>query len=219
MKLLLTSAGLSNDSIKKAFLKLAKKRINKINAVYIPTAANIEPGDKWWLIDELNRLRQLGFAQLDLVDISAVPKTVWQPRLEEADVFFFGGGNTFHLLYWIKKSGLIELLPDLLKTRIWIGTSAGSMAPGKNIINDEDRTFAEKIHGENIGTNGLGYVPFSLKPHYLSPLFEGRDEASIAKVAEKFDEPMYAIDDNSAIIIDDNKVEVISEGKWKKFEK
>lgn len=219
MKLLLTSAGLANESIKKAFFDLIGKPAKDIKIAFIPTAGDIEPGDKWWIIKDLKTIQEMGFAQLDIVDIAAVPEKVWKPRLEEADVLFFGGGNTFFLMYWIRKSGLAEELPELLKTRVWAGISAGSMAPGIGILNDEDRDTAKDILGEDVGTDGLGYVDFSLKPHYLSPLFEGRDEASVAKEAEQFEEPMYAIDDNSAIVIDGDKLEVVSEGKWKRFEK
>lgn len=105
MKLLLTSAGLSNESIIKAFFDLVGKSAKEIRVAFIPTASNIETGDKWWLIKDLSTLQGMGFAQLDIVDISAMPKVAWQPRLEEADVFFFGGGNTFYLMHWIRKSG------------------------------------------------------------------------------------------------------------------
>lgn len=216
MKLLLTSAGLSNKSIEKAFFELVGKPVDKIKVVFIPTAANIEPGDKWWLINDLVKLKDMGFAQLDIVDISAVSQAVWQPRLEEADAFFFGGGNTFHLMYWIQKSGLKTLLPDLLKKRVWVGTSAGSMVLGLGIINDEDRISAKSI-GEDVGVDGLSYVRFSLNPHYLSNLLEGRDEKSVANEARQFKETMYAIDDNTAIMIDGDKLDIISEGRWKKF--
>jgi dipeptidase E len=217
MKFLLTSSGISNKTIEKAFFELTQKQADKIKAVFIPTAANIEPGDKWWLVNDLVKIKDMGFAQLDIVDISAVPQNIWRPRLEEADVLFVGGGNTFHLMFWIKKSGLGAILPDLLKTRLWVGTSAGSMVPGIGIINDEDRVFAEKIEGEEIGIKGLGYVPFSLKPHYLSSLFEGRDDENVEREAKQFKEAFYAIDDNTAIMVDGDKLEVISEGKWRSF--
>jgi dipeptidase E len=217
MKLILTSAGLSNDSIKKAFFELVGKPAEEIKIAYIPTASNIEEGDKWWLIKDYSTLHGMGFAQLDIVDIAAVPKKVWMPRLEEADVLLFGGGNTFYLLYWIKKSGLMDELSEFLKTKVWVGISAGSMAPGMSILNDEDRATVKNVLGEDVGINGLGYTRFSLKPHYLSPLFDGRGEADVAKEAEQVKEPLYAIDDNSAIVIDGDRVEVVSEGQWKKF--
>ena len=217
MKLLLTSAGLSNKSIKKAFLKLVGKPAKKIKVAFIPTASNIEEGDKCWLIEDLKTLQNMGFAQVDILDIAAVPKIIWESRLYKADVLFFGGGNTFYLMHWIKKSGLQEILTDLLKSRVWVGISAGSMVPGVGLINNEERFIAKNIVNEDEGLNGLSYIDFSLMPHYYSPLFKNSDEISAARIAKQFKEPMYAIDDNSAIVIDGNRFEVVSEGRWKKF--
>lgn len=133
MKLLLTSSGLENQSIIKALLKLAEKPFDQLKVAFIPTASNVEEGDKDWLINDLTKLQELNFTSVDIVDISALPKNIWEKRLEEADVFFFEGGNTCHLIYWIKKSGLINLLPEFLKTRVWVGVSAGSMVVTKYI--------------------------------------------------------------------------------------
>jgi len=52
MKLLLTSAGLSNKSISDALQNMAGKAFSELNLVFIPTAANVEKGDKGWLIDD-----------------------------------------------------------------------------------------------------------------------------------------------------------------------
>jgi hypothetical protein len=52
MKLLLTSAGLSNQTITNALTKLLGKSCNGIKLAFVHTAANVEPGDKHWLIDE-----------------------------------------------------------------------------------------------------------------------------------------------------------------------
>ena len=37
---------------------------------------------------------------------------------------------------------------------------------------------------------------------------------NIEKVGKEISRPIYALDDNSALKIVDNKIEVISEGKW-----
>ena len=46
MKLLLTSAGLSNDSIANALFDLVGKKPEETTIVVIPTASNLEGGDK-----------------------------------------------------------------------------------------------------------------------------------------------------------------------------
>jgi dipeptidase E len=88
MKFLLTSAGLSNKTIANALEDLLGKSINGVKLAFIPTAANVEPGDKSWMIDDLNNFKKAGF-EVDIVDISAVPKEIWLPRLQDAEVLFF----------------------------------------------------------------------------------------------------------------------------------
>jgi len=82
MKLLLTSAGITNQTILQGLDQLADRPLDQLKVAFIPTAANLEPGDKNWLIDDLRRLSFLKFKEIDIVDISALPKEIWQPRLE-----------------------------------------------------------------------------------------------------------------------------------------
>jgi dipeptidase E len=123
MKLLLTSSGLQNPTLIRALLDLANKPASKLKIAFIPTAMNTEPGDKSWAIAQMVRLQEMGVGQIDIVDVSAVPKKVWLPRLEESNVIFVNGGNTTHLMTCFNDSGLTTELPDLLKTRVYVGAS------------------------------------------------------------------------------------------------
>ena len=120
MKLLLTSGGLTNRLIVNALFDLVDKEPQDTSLVYIPTAANVEKGDKSWLINDLYNLKKQDFKSIDIADISAVDEKIWRPKLEEADVLFFEGGDTYYLMEWINKSGLVYLFPELLKTLIML---------------------------------------------------------------------------------------------------
>jgi dipeptidase E len=217
MKLLLTSAGLSNKSIVESFLNLVGKPFSEINLAYIPTAANVEKGDKTWLINDLANCINLNFKQVDIVDLSAISKEMWLPRLKEADVLLFGGGNTSHLMYWINKSGLGELLEEMLKTKIFVGISAGSMVVGKSLdLSTSERLYEEEILGDK-KDEGLGYVDFLVRPHLNSPYFPNVNLDNLKLFSENFPETFYAIDDQTAIKLIDSNIEIISEGIWKKF--
>jgi hypothetical protein len=52
MKLLLTSGGITNRSISTALFELVGKRPESTSLVLIPTASNVQQGDKGWLIDD-----------------------------------------------------------------------------------------------------------------------------------------------------------------------
>ena len=214
MKLLLTSAGLSNQSIVNALEKLLGKSTRGVKLAFIPTAANVEPGDKSWMIADLNNYLKAGF-EVDIVDISAISKDIWLPRLQETDVIFLGGGNTSHLMHWLKKSGLQDELTILLKTKIYGGISAGSCVAGPTIYNSVQNLFGEKYELEI--KDGLNLVDFQIVPHLNSLYFEKIRIENLAETSKELVEAVYAIDDNSAVVVNDNKVEVISEGVWKKF--
>lgn len=207
MKLLLTSGGLRNPTLCKALLDLAGKPANKLKVAFIPTAMNTEPSDKGWAIAQMTRLQKMGVAQVDIVDISAIPKDIWLPRLEESNIIFVNGGNTTHLMTCLNKSGLTELLPDLLKTRVYVGVSAGSYIATPDLRFNSDKT--------NKVLDGLHFVDFGLQAHYKSPTFP------IAKSFEAVKErvkgcpyTVYALDDQMAVKIDGDSIEFVGEGEY-----
>jgi len=214
MRLLLTSGGIRNQSIAAALFDLVGKKAEDTSLVFIPTASNAEKGDKSWLIDDLVNLKKLNLKSIDIADISAVEGKVWKEKFQEADILFFEGGSTFHLMNWINKSGLAEILPEYLKTKVYVGVSAGSMVTNRNldhkisqIVYDEDFDMTEDM-------KGLGLVDFYFLPHMNSGYFKKVREDFIKEKLAGMAEKIYALDDESALKIVDGKVEVVSEGDW-----
>ncbi|OGK14410.1 hypothetical protein A3A93_00490 [Candidatus Roizmanbacteria bacterium RIFCSPLOWO2_01_FULL_38_12] len=217
MKLLLTSSGNTNKSIEKALLELLKKPYQDSNITFIPTAANVEKGDKSWLVDDMHNFRKLNFSLFDIVDISTVPKALWLPSFEKADILVFGGGNVNYLLEWMKKLRVKEHLKKLSETKIYVGISAGSMVTAKNISLSSSGILYYEETGKLENIVGLGFVDFEIRPHLNSKWFPKVRLDYLEKLAKKTQGIFYAIDDNTAIKVVDGKVSVISEGKWRKF--
>jgi len=219
MRLLLTSGGLTNKSISEALFDLVGKKPEDTNIVFVPTASNVEKGDKDWLIDDLKNIQKQNFKQIEIADISAVPKEIWLPKFEEADILFFEGGNTYHLMREINKVGLIELLPELLKTKVWVGVSAGSMVT----CPDLQLTTSKIVYGEDLeeieNMKALGLVDFYVLPHLNSPYFENlrKDNERIQESLKNTSAKVYILDDNSAIKVVDGKEEIITEGEYLVF--
>ena len=217
MKLLLTSAGITNKSLAGALLELIGKPFEESSIVFIPTAANVEKGDKGWFIDNLVQLKQLNFKQIDIADISAVPVSVWKPKLEEANVIFFEGGNTYHLMEQINKSGLANFLPELLINRVYVGVSAGSMVTSPNL----GLSISQTIYGDDLDRtkdmDGLKYVDFYFLPHLNSEYFVNLRKKNIEEVINGMTTKVYALDDASGLKIIDGKIEVITEGEYLEF--
>lgn len=215
MKLLLTSAGLANKTIIKALQKLAEKPFNKLKLAFVPTAANIEEGDKTWLIEDLNNCKNLGFKEIDIVDISALEREIILKRLEDKDIIFFGGGNNNHLIKWIEKCGLKDRLVDLLTTKIYIGLSAGSMIAGNVWKNKYDALLYKEAAEKDL--NYLKLVDFMIVPHLNNPAFPEVNLKNVSKIAAEIKTKIYLLDDESAVVINEDEVNVISEGNWFKF--
>lgn len=214
MKLLLTSAGLSNQSIAASLGKLAAIPNNKVHLAFIPTAANVIEGDKGWLIEDYQNLKKQGYGCIDIVDISALPKDIWQPRLEAANVLMFGGGNNYHLMYWLRKSGLDKLLTELVETRVYVGVSAGSMVLSKRLLLTSDEPVIQENRMGKQDDTGLGWVDLYIRPHFKSPYFPRYTVEYLKEAAKTIDEQIYAIDDQTAVIVADGKEEIISEGEY-----
>src|SRR3989344_6928319 len=98
MKLLLTSGGITNQSIAKALFDLVGKKPEDTSLVFVPTAANVETENKDWFINDLINLKKQNFKSIFITDISAVPESIWRPQMEKADILFFEGGDTYYLM-------------------------------------------------------------------------------------------------------------------------
>lgn len=215
MKLLLTSGGLRNTSIANALLELTGKPASETTLAFIPTAMNFEKGDKRWFINNLAEFSRQEYAVVDIVDISALPKSVWLPRLEVADILFFSGGNTAHLMHFVKESGLAALLPELLKTRVYAGISAGSIIAGPSIVlsSEDKRLYYDEVTGYD-DEDALRFVDFHIRPHLGSPHFPNVNDAWLSEIAKSVKEPIYVLDDQSAVLVDGEEVRVITEGRY-----
>ena len=232
MKLLLTSNGFTNGSIRKALVDLLGKPFSEAKALCVPTAIYAFPGGlnyAWEILQETSKLGWKTFGVLELTALPSLLETDWLPTVEAADVILVGGGNTGYLSYWMQKSGLGDKLPALLKNKVYVGTSAGSMIVTDHLNIDRDRLektgiYLDPEYDEAVPMNAgsdktLKLVDFVMRPHLNFDFFPKITLPNLEKVAATIDVPLYAIDDQTAIKVVDGTVEVISEGVWKLFDK
>jgi dipeptidase E len=216
MKLLLSSNGFANKAIADTLFEMVGKKPEDTSLVFIPTASNIETGDKDWFIDDLINIKKQNFKSVAITDISAVPENIWRPQLEEADVLFFEGGNTYHLMNWINKSGLIKLLPDMLKTKVYMGLSAGSMVTGPDLnLRRSKAIYGEEAEKEPMA--GLGFIDFYFLPHLNNPYFAPRIEANLKEAMKEITKKTYVLDDQSALSVINGKVKIVGGGEYLEF--
>lgn len=214
MKLLLTSTGITNETIKTKFLEMVGKQPSDISLAYIPTAFNTSSSpDKRWAIENIIRLNDMGIGNIDIVDFSVIPKEMWLPRLQRADVIFVEGGTPSYLMTEMKKADIPQLLVSDLKDKVYVGCSAGSNVLGEVVIK------SSKDAPGYIKEDGFKLVDFSIRPHYMRRDRMQFDDDVIAGFAKEYNSDFYAIDDNSAIAVENGKIEIVSDGNWKKFSK
>jgi len=216
MKLLLTSAGIKNESIRAALLDLLGKPIEECDALAIPTASyghNSFAGARRFVAGESHcPMVELGWKSVGLLELAALPtldRERWVPAVEAADVFLANGGDALYLAHHMRASGLVDLLPSL--NAVWCGFSAGSMAMTPRI--GDDFKVWEPPGG---GDKALGVVDFAIFPHLDHPDLPENTMADAERWFSGLDVPAYAIDDDTAIVWVDGAVEVVSgTGHWK----
>jgi dipeptidase E len=242
MKLLLTSGGITNPSIHDALIELLGKPIAESNAIFIPTAMYSYPRHAamaWRAFGGKARspLCELGWKSLEVLELTALPtidEKDWIPMVEETDALLVWGGDPVYLAYWMRQSGLADLLPSLRSQLVYVGVSAGSMAASSTLgenytgapsgyhdtLTSEAFSFATaegEVASRLVTAHGVGLVDFALIPHLDN---ENHPDASLAnaeKWAAKIPAPVYAIDDQTAIAVTDGEIRVVSEGHWRLF--
>ena len=196
---------------------MLQKPFKQSHIVFIPTAANVEEGDKTWLTDDINNFKQLKPASFETIDIAKTDKELSYQSFLKADILVFGGGNVKYLLDMIRETELDEKLPELLSSRIYVGISAGSMVTARRITLDSSSILYYEETGGFKEMDGLGYIDFEIRPHLNSKWFPKVRLDYLSELAKKTPTHFYAIDDNTAIQVIDGQTTVVSEGAWKKF--
>ncbi|MGA8113770.1 MAG: Type 1 glutamine amidotransferase-like domain-containing protein [Actinocatenispora sp.] len=243
MRALLTSGGITNGSIHDALVDLLGKPIAESNALFVPTAIYPFPGGPYMASRAMSgqgpsRLTDLGWKSLGILELSVLPsiaEAAWVPTVRDADALLVWGGDPLFLADWMRRSGLVDLLPTLRPEAVYVGVSAGSMAATSTFV----ETYTEPPHGDHgplksegvvfatprgdvdrllVTGQGAGLVDFAVIPHLEHPDHLDASLANAEKWAARIPAPTYAIDDDTAIRVVDGAAEVVSEGQWTLFQ-
>lgn len=218
MRMLLTSGGIQNPTIRRALDDLLPRPLDECRALCIPTALyghpHVGPGENAWRFvsgREDNVMTQLEWSSMGLLELTALPSIPaerWQPLVEDTDVLLAGGGDALYLAHWIRESGLAAMLPRL-EHLVWVGLSAGSMVMTPRIGDD---FVGWRPPGG--GDGALGLVDFCIYPHLDHPSLPHNTTAHARQWAATIGHPAFAIDDDTAIRVVGDEVDVVSEGRW-----
>ena len=240
MKLLLTSSGIANRSIENALVDLLGKPIAESKALFVPTGIYPFRGGPYHAWNPIagtsaSRMCDLGWKALGLLELTALTSIVrdnWVSALEEADAILVWGGDPLFLAYWMAESGLTGLLPALSNDLVYVGVSAGAMATaatfaeaytelpgaaGRPLTSEEIVLPDGDVKRTLVTARGMGLTEFAIIPHFENKNHPDASLANAEQWAAKLPVPVYAIDDQTAIKVDNGVVDVVSEGRWKLF--
>jgi dipeptidase E len=222
MKYLLTSSGISNDTMKNTLVELLGKPIAECSALIIPTSAYyFLPGGAdiaYRLISGTSRtpMTELGWKSLGVLELTALPSVKqeqWVPRVRETDALIVGGGDPQYLCHWMRESGFADLLPTLSDDAVYVGISGGSMA----VTSSFGETYNDRVVAKTGSEAPLGLIDIAMGVHMDNANMPDNSREEIANWAAGITVPTYGIDDDTAIKVVDGEIEIISEGHWELF--
>jgi dipeptidase E len=182
------------------------KPLNKLKVTCIPTAANVyAEADKDWLDREMQSFYDLGIA-LDKFDLVGKNKSDVEQQLNNSDVVYVTGGNTYYLLEHMKKCDFKSVITDRVNNGlIYIGGSAGAITACPQI--DFIRNMDDKSEASLDNFDGLNLVDLKIMPHIDHDKY-GSMAKEILKDMRSDNEYFIGLRDSQALVIMDNYIEI-----------
>ena len=142
------------DHVEKEILDFVGRRIT---VLFLPYAVHDR---RAYASKAQERFREMGLSLTSIHDVSNMPRAI-----DEAEVIFVGGGNTFRLLKGLHDHDLLGPIRRRVAAGVpYIGSSAGSIVACPTLKTTKDMPVVQPSSFE-----ALGLIPFQISPHYLDP--------------------------------------------------
>ena len=190
--IILTSCGIIDREFKEQFYRIInKEEIKDKKVLYITTASDGEnDSDKSWMDEEYETILDLGFSKENIYEFKIGQKEI---NINDFDVMYMMGGNTFYLMDMIRKYNFDTVIKKAMDNGIiYIGSSAGSIILGNSV------EYALPFDENNVDLkdfSGLRIIDGIIIPH------ANRKEEFISKVKENIGEKLFLLYDENGIII------------------
>lgn len=222
MRMLLTSNGIANDIIRDALVDLLGKPLADSRVIVVIDAILGFPGDSSTLVEHLEGLRSLGWAEFDVASLFAGPPTLVESRLRSADVILgYGGSNLWAAHAW-RATGLASVLAALLDQKVYVGWSAGSMIFARRLdrwpadFDDQDEL---DMFGLEAAAPAVPLFDWFFAGHLGADWMPANAEERFARGAARSGQEVWFVDDDSALLVRDPATEpvIISSGQWRRY--
>ena len=186
----LTSCGIINNKLKDQFYKSINKDMKDVKVLYITTAADGEvDDDKTWMDIEFKTILDLGIKKENIIEYK-IGNSI---DMDNYDVMYMMGGNTFYLLDIIRKTKFDKDIKKFIDSgKVYVGSSAGSEILGNSI------DIAIGYDGNNVNMTdftGLKIIDGLIIPHCNSK------EDFISNLKNKTNEKLFLLYDGDGINI------------------
>lgn len=207
MKLYLSSYYLGDEPSK---LRQLLPHSSKI--ALILNAGDYRPADpserQNWLSQQISSFEDLGYAasELDLRGYFNKDPEVLRQELERFGMVWLTGGNSFTLRRAMRMSGFDGVVTEMVENNqiVYGGFSAGACVATptlRGIDLCDDPNASTEGYDPAVIWEGLGFVPFSIVPHYDSDHPESYAMNAVIAELEKLSLPYRTLRDGEVIIV------------------
>lgn len=207
-KLFLSSMSVNGPEQTRAFLEWAGKDPQDIRMALIENAADVEDGDKQWVIDQRAALARVA-GKLTIVDLTAYTENNQGLRdlLAAQDVIWLGGGNTYYLRWLLAETEADGMIKDLTAAGMrYGGGSAGAIIAGPTISGFEP--VDDPNGAPQVILGGLHLTDIVILPHAESKDF-GSGMIEVTENVARAGFETRALTDSQALVIDGDQQRLI----------
>src|ERR1700732_1110574 len=168
--------------------------VGRTRGLFVPSAVHER---REYTAQAQERFREMGLFLSSIHDVSNLPRAV-----DEAEVIFVGGGNTFRLLKGLHDHDLLGPIRRRVAAGVpYIGSRAGSIVACPTLKTTKDMPVVQPPAFE-----ALGMVPFQISPRYLDPdpssthMGETQEER-IMQFLEEIEETVVGLREGSILLV------------------
>jgi len=128
----------------------------------------------------------------------------------ESEAVAVGGGNTFHLVSEMQKTGIMDAIENRVMAGMpYMGWSAGSNVACPTLMTTNDMPIVEPP-----SFNCMGIIPFQINPHYLDANPEGHGGETRQQRIEEFmvvnrEMPVLGLREASMLYVDNDTMKLL----------
>lgn len=174
-----------------------------------------DAGRPTYLANEIEKMKAIGLTaeELDLRDFFDDNEGL-KSRLASYGLVWVMGGNSFTLRQAMKMSGFDTVIKDLVahETLVYGGFSAGSCVATQTLKGIELVDSPEQMpegYDKEIIWEGLGFVDFSIAPHYRSGHPESEEIEKVVQYFEENSMPYKALHDGEVLVVNGTDVRLV----------